>query len=138
MMTDHNLIRMDLPCNNKYLNVVGAAVTEFMIRAITDDETHLYNMQLAVQEVCTNIIDHAYPDTTHGRMKLTMQIDDVGKLIITVQDKGVPFASEIEEDTLPPEAQVRGYGLHLIKSLVDELTYTRQDNVNLWTLTKSI
>lgn len=134
-MPKHDFVRIDLPGTNKYLNVLSAAIAEFMVRACTADDALIYNIQLATQEICTNIVDHAYANSDNQRIILTLEMREAGELIIIITDKGKPFNSTLDDDTLPPEAQVRGYGLHLVKSLIDNVTYVRKDDMNLWTLT---
>ena len=65
-----------------------------------------------------------------------------GKLIIRIEDTGVPFDPDAVEDpdTIDDieNRPVGGLGIHLIKRLMDEILYERCGNKNVLTLKKNI
>ena len=79
---------------------------------------------LAVNEVCANIHRHAYAGKTDGRIDLSAETDAAkGTLRLTVRDYGFSFDAE----AVPPpsaEPQEGGYGVFLIRSLMDRVEFT--------------
>ena len=85
------------------------------------------NIILAVDEACTNIIKHAYKLSPKGEIILKIDYDDE-KFIITIIDYGISFEPEqIPQPDLQKyyrEHRVGGLGMYLMKSLMDDVTYT--------------
>jgi len=119
-------IELNLPANPKFFNVVGACITEMLARVsgIDEREVNTYSIQLAVQEVCTNIVDHAYVGSS-GRISITLTVEEMPpQMIIDMHDNaergfdpttvGLPSIEHLSE---------RGRGMLLIRQLVDEVLY---------------
>lgn len=102
-------------------------------------ERAVYAVRLAVDEACTNIIEHAYGGEGRGEIECTCVIKPQG-LTIILRDRGKPFAP----DSIPPpdlslpieELPLRGAGLHLIRKLMDEVTFRFSEEGNELTLVK--
>ena len=83
-------------------------------------------IELAVDEACTNVIEHAYSGQ-EGMIVLVLELlgDD---LIINIRDWGKPF----DPDSVTPpdleaeleERKIGGLGIHLMKKLMDEVSYS--------------
>ena len=140
-MSQADLVRFDLPATHKYLNVLGAAVTALLNRAeqVQEPEITAYNIQLAIQEICANIVDHAYDDRESGRIEVTLAVSDRPfGLTVDLRDTGRPFdASKVVTPDLE-NGQVRGYGLYLMKQLLDEVSYHSEPGHNRWRLVKNL
>jgi len=139
MPTD-DVIHLDLPATHKYLNLLGACIGEMLSRLddVADVESTIYNLQLAVQECCANIVDHAY-DGTDGRIYATLNlIDEPRRLVIELHDNGHTFEPELVPQPVLGEPQVRGYGLFLMRQLLDEVDYLPQPGDNCWRLVKQL
>jgi len=82
-----------------------------------------------VEEACTNIIKYAYPAGT-GKITISCKLQD-NSLVITIQDEGVPFdPSSVPLPDLEAEMenrQVGKLGLHLIRNLMDDVSYSFDD-----------
>lgn len=93
---------------------------------------------LVVEEVCSNIIRHAYL-LSPGEISLTLALDHE-KLVLTVADKGPRFdPRELEAKSLSDyvESQRKGgLGLQLVRKLMDRVSYQYQDGENRLTLIK--
>jgi serine/threonine-protein kinase RsbW len=116
-------------------------VLEFMEASCRDanvDPALWFDLQLAVEEACCNVIEHAY-NGEGGEFCVSFQSRD-RDVIITLRDQGKPFdpASVAPPDmNLPLEDRpVGGLGLHLIYQLVDEVKFDRSDGTNSLTLIK--
>ncbi len=140
MGTPSDTIRLDLPATPRYLNVLGDCIAALLshVNTLPDPQTTIYNVQLAVHEACTNIIDHAY-NGQEGRINITMTLNwQPPKLTIELVDTGKSF----DPLAVPPanldEPHVRGYGLHLMKQLMDDVTYKTAPGSNMWRLVKNL
>lgn len=99
------------------------------------DSKGIYAIQLAVDEACCNIIDHAYGGEGRGWIDCQVDVRSDG-LLVTLIDQGKSF----DPEGVPPpqigkplkEVKPRGVGLYLIKKMVDKMEYgsiTGQGNV---------
>lgn len=136
-------IRLDVPADIRYLNVVGACARALLERApgVKEAEILYYNVELALQEVCTNIVQHAYG----GKRSATARIDlgftySERERLLTIElvDTGQPFDTGEVPEPLLDEAQVHGYGLFLVRNLMDEVTYSSSPAGNCWRLLKKL
>jgi anti-sigma regulatory factor (Ser/Thr protein kinase) len=79
---------------------------------------------LAVNEICANIHRHAYAGGRQGRIDLSAESDRKGgRLRLTVRDYGATFDAR----AVPPPGeglQEGGYGVYLVRSLMDEAEWT--------------
>lgn len=89
-------------------------------------------LNLAVHEICVNVVDHAYRGQG-GRMELISE-RRYASLIITITDRGSPYDAASARRTTPGQALVRGFGLGIVEQLVDRLEYQRSNEINTWTL----
>ena len=135
------VIRLDLPATHKYLSILGACISGLLARVedVAERESMSYNLQLAAHEACANIIDHAYAGDLDCRIHVTLTlIECPRRLIIELHDTGFSF----DPATVPvpnlDEAHDHGYGLFLMHSLMDEVTYTSRPEGNHWALVKHL
>jgi serine/threonine-protein kinase RsbW len=103
-----------------------AAVVERAARQAGLDDRATYAMQLAVDEACTNIIEHAYGGEGKGSIECRCEVIEDG-LKVTLLDWGKPFdPTEIEEPdfSLPLEdLRMGGAGLILMQRTMDEVQF---------------
>lgn len=106
-----------------------AEISEFIAQVAKNagfDEDAVYALQLAVDEACTNIIEHAYGGEDKGEIQCVCD-DDEDELIITLHDWGKPFNPDDVPDpdfSVPiEEIESRGAGLMLIKKIMDDVKY---------------
>ena len=135
------VIRLDLPANHKHLNIRGACISELLIRVehVDDREAIVYNLQLAAHEACANIIDHAYAGSIDRRILITLTlIGHPRRLIIELHDTGFSFDLATVPEPNLDEAHDHGYGLFLMRSLMDKVTYTSRPEGNHWELVKHL
>lgn len=130
---------IEVLAEHRYLNLISACLSALFenIDLSKGSETLSYNVQLAVQEACTNIVDHAYEHQPGGRITVQISLGtSPRRLTVDIYDSGKVFnKSQITEPDLD-EPQVHGYGLFLMRNLMDEVHYERVDARNHWQLTK--
>lgn len=97
-----------------------------------------YNVELAVYEACTNIVEHAY-GKAGGRIEVTVTLDtSPNRLIVDLVDFGVGFDLSAIPDPDLDVPKVHGYGLFLVRELMDEVIYQNEAGRNHWRLTKNL
>ncbi|MBR5687453.1 MAG: SpoIIE family protein phosphatase [Prevotella sp.] len=106
------------------------------------DPSFRNDVDLALEEVVVNVINYAYPRQRRGHIEVTTWGDD-GCLCLSVKDSGVPFdptsAGEVNVDVPLEERAIGGLGIHLVRQLMDELSYERTaDGYNVLTMKKRI
>jgi serine/threonine-protein kinase RsbW len=126
-MTGHDLIRLNLPSDLRYLSILGACIQEMLSQVeISDREMTVYAIQLAAHEGCTNIIDHAYAGGA-GRIKITLSmLPRPRRFVCEIHDVG---ANSFDPTTIekPGEIDERGRGLTLICTLMDRVAYRSRE-----------
>lgn len=90
------------------------------------DENAIYAVQLAVDEACSNIIEHAYGGEGEGEIECRYSSSESG-LEIILRDSGKPFSPEkvkaFETDLPLRELGNRGAGVFLMRKLMDEVEF---------------
>jgi anti-sigma regulatory factor (Ser/Thr protein kinase) len=77
------------------------------------------DLALAVTEVCTNIVRHGYRDTA-GDIEVRVT-REAGAVHVTILDRAPPFVPEQESLPSPDALAESGYGLGLVRCVVDEV-----------------
>jgi serine/threonine-protein kinase RsbW len=135
------VIRLDLPATHKHLNILSACIAEMLTRIdnISEREALTYNLQLAAHEACANIIDHAYVGDVEQRIIITLTLAaPPRRMIIDLHDTGYSFDITTVPEPNLNEAHDHGYGLFLMRSLMDEVSYIAQPRGNHWSLVKHL
>jgi len=106
-----------------------AEISDFVVEQANQigfDEKATYAVQLAVDEACSNIIEHAYGGEGKGDIELTCNLRE-DELEVILKDHGKPFDLEDLPDldvTLPiDQVGERGAGVYLMHKLMDEVQF---------------
>lgn len=90
-----------------------------------DDDT-LYDLQLAVDEACTNVIDYAYQGRSGQPLTVECAEED-GKCVVVIRDCGRPFdPTHVQSPDLTSplsRRQVGGLGIYLMRKLMDDVCF---------------
>lgn len=142
------LVRLDIPAEHRYLHIVGACLRGLLEQVLcptpceeearAEAEILSYNIELAVHETCTNIVDHAYAGMNSRILIEFSYAESQQQLIVDLHDIGQSFDPETVQEPALDEAQVRGYGLFLIRNLMDEVIYEPLIGGNHWRLVKRL
>ena len=137
MTEKHKLTRAaeleTLPVFRKFVETVCA-------KAGIDSQVS-FDLQLSMDEACTNIITHGYAGMDPGSIILELKVDP-DQVLMTITDFGHPF--EPREAPLPDlEAPLEqrlagGLGLHFIYTVMDTVDYKADEEGNRLYLTKRI
>lgn len=95
--------------------------------------TQQQKMELALQEICVNVVEHAYGGPSEARIRLYWTVED-DSFQVQVLDDGVGFDPSDRPDVDLENPTVGGYGLFLVEALCSEYRYERVDASNQWTM----
>ncbi|MBF0318662.1 MAG: ATP-binding protein [Nitrospirae bacterium] len=113
----------------EFMNVVTSSAVS---QGFTPDR--ISEIELATEEALVNIMNYAYEGNS-GDLQMIISTDASGNMRIELIDKGVPFDSTaVAEPDLEAELDDRnvgGLGVFFIKQLMDDITYSRQDDMNI-------
>jgi serine/threonine-protein kinase RsbW len=106
-----------------------AKISAFVVRAAKAaglGSAAVYAVEMAVDEACTNIIEHAYGGEGLGDIECTCRVDTYG-LTVALRDRGHPFdpsgVSEPDINASLEERKEGGLGLYLMRKLMDEVHF---------------
>jgi serine/threonine-protein kinase RsbW len=119
---------LEVPSSTENLVLIRDFVTRIGQQARLDEQ-EISNLELAVDEACANVIEHAYGLDTRQEV-IIQAICDEEAVRISVFDTGKGFdptgVTPASIDTLVTERRSGGLGIRLIKALMDEVSYQIQ------------
>jgi len=109
-----------------------AAIGEFIhqvAQAARFNPNDIYALELAVDEICTNIIEHGYQGDSNK--PIICSIEETGQgIVVRIKDEAAPFRPNLPPKKWdnPPLEQIkpRGIGVYLVYHLMDEVNYQRR------------
>lgn len=100
------------------------------------ENTFLDQVELAVGEACTNSAQHGSTKNSEDGRIVVMFFVEEDHLTIMVKDRNAPFDfANIRPPNLD-ETPESGYGIFLMKEMMDEVTCLRKDGWNILQLKK--
>ena len=98
-------------------------------------------LQLSLEEVVTNVIDHGYTDGQPHTFTVTFSVSS-HRITIVIDDDAPaydPLARPDVDTSLPLEDRpIGGLGVHLVKKLMTSARYERRDGHNRLTLERTL
>jgi serine/threonine-protein kinase RsbW len=107
-----------------------------------DADAVRYQILLALQEMVTNVLRHAYELDETLPIVVRFAVDDEA-FTIELRDQGPPFdplqhdLTELLHDESMPTA-AGGFGIHIARLVMDQLHYERRDGWNVLRLAKLV
>lgn len=99
----------------------------------------VFEIQLALDEIVTNIISYGYTDEEEHHIHVLLERRN-GELVITVDDDARAFNPlDVPTPDLGASLNDRpigGLGIHLVRRVMDNLDYRREQDRNILVLTK--
>lgn len=120
------------------LQELEAAVEEFGLEQDWPPDL-LFRVQLVLEELATNVINHGYGEGGH---EFEVAIDSSNdSLTIELTDSARPFnplaeAPEAAVNAALEDRPIGGLGVHLVRTMMDEMRYERDGGKNRLTLVK--
>ena len=125
------------------------------------DMATIMKLNLAIEEAVVNVMNYAYPAGTAGNVTIEAVLQPasaasasgvsgpggfpagvVGSLTFIISDSGVAFdptvKPEVDTTLSAEERNIGGLGIHLIRQIMDSVSYERTDNRNILTLVKNL
>ena len=118
-----------------------AAFIEEVAESHGADMSLTMSINLALEEAVVNVMNYAYPQGTSGEIDITVAYTN-GTLVFTISDAGTPFdptkVSDVDTSLSAEERPIGGLGIHLVRQIMDEVSYSYEKNHNILTLKKKI
>ncbi|MCQ2914814.1 MAG: SpoIIE family protein phosphatase [Alphaproteobacteria bacterium] len=144
LAVSYNRHTLELPANEDNLDKFCEFVDNFLDKQQCSDEFKA-KIYVVLDEMISNVDKYAYKNKNENEKLLRLSCCIGGSpkaLEIVLMDKGTPFDPLKEPDLnidLPPkERPVGKMGIFVVKSMVDEMTYSYEDGYNIVKLKKFI
>ena len=133
-------IQLQIRATFEELRTIDEPIDSLLEHVDSFDESAVYNVKLAVHEICTNIVEHAYAFEDDAQIEIWLGLIErpAVRLVVKLRDSGLPFtgAADGHEE---PSADLDdhgdgGYGLFLAHMLMDSVEYERVGEYNMWRL----
>ena len=133
-MTAHAFLK--IAPNHEQLELIPTAVEEFAERDNWPPDL-VFKLNLVLEELGVNIVN--YSGAT-GDIEISLASDEES-VTVEISDDGRPFNPLLDQDTPDISAPlgnrpIGGLGIHLVRSMMDEMSYSREDGKNKLAMTK--
>jgi anti-sigma regulatory factor (Ser/Thr protein kinase) len=125
-----------LPSDPRFSALIRTAVAELGLACGLPDR-ECRGLSLAVDEALANIIRHAYRGEVDRRIEVNCRVWP-DRLEIALLDQGDPPDPTRLEGKLPDHEALSGRGMHLIRTIMDEVCYEQVPGGNQVRLTKRL
>ncbi len=93
-----------------------------------------FQVDLVLEELVLNVVHHGSSDGEEGEIKIEL-VSDAETVVIDIIDDGRPFdpltdAPEPDTESTIEDRAVGGLGIHLVRTMMDDVTYQREENKN--------
>ena len=101
----------------------------------------IFEINLALDELFTNIISYGFSDEDEHTIKVTITPQN-DEICLCIEDDGIPFnPTEFDAPDVAcsvENCKVGGLGIHIIRKLMDDICYQRCGDKNILTLKKNL
>ena len=98
------------------------------------------NLNLALEEAVANVISYAYPEGTDGVVDIDACVTE-HEVSFVITDSGKAFdptaKEELDINAGVEERPIGGLGIHLVRTIMDTVSYERKEEQNILTITKT-
>lgn len=99
----------------------------------------VYSIEMAVDEACSNIIEHAYGGEGRGAISCTCSFDEQS-LAVVLKDQGKSFdPAAVPQPNLSQnlaDRKANGLGMYFIRQWMDEVSFRTSGSENILTMVK--
>lgn len=104
-------------------------------------KAHVMDINICSEELFTNIVFYGFEDDSEHIIKFAISLDN-NMLRLQIEDDGVAFDPLYKRDAEIPsdlsEIKIGGFGIHIVKRLMDDIFYKREDGKNKVVLVKNL
>ena len=101
----------------------------------------LMNLNLALEEMVSNIIRHGKPQQADDNIALKAE-GNGEEITFTLSDNGIEFdpttKGDLDTDVNPAERKLGGMGIFIVKNIMDQVTYQRLNGRNVVVMKKKL
>lgn len=140
-MADEGWFELQVESDTRNLEVIGDFIAETMKRLGVTDEKAISETQLAVNEACTNIMEHAYSGMAADKLTIRCKLSR-NEFTVKLIDQGTPFDPTT---VIPPDTEASleerkrgGYGIFFMKTMMQTVKYAFTEKGNELTMTKLV
>ena len=124
----------ELESLEKFRNFITSCCAKYGIPSET-----VLDLKLAVDEACTNVIEHGYKGMNPGSIILSFRIQP-DRILVQITDFGHVFEPEAaprpDVEAALEDRELGGLGLYLIYQTMDNIDYQSSEDGNMLTFTK--
>jgi serine/threonine-protein kinase RsbW len=140
-MTNDGWFELQIDSDLKNLEVVSDFISKTMENLGATKEKDIFEVQLAVDEALTNIIEHAYSgEKGHKIIVQCKVLEPQREFVIKLRDSGKSFDPQA---VLTPNTEAKlderkrgGLGIYFMKTLMQSVKYAIDDKGNELTMAK--
>jgi serine/threonine-protein kinase RsbW len=112
--------------------LIAAHTIEDIARRYSFEPKAINQIKTALVEACINATEHSLSPDRKIYQKFTVEND---KIVITISNRGLRLADKNAQEITPDEGR-RGWGLKLMKTLMDEVKFEQVDDGTRISMTK--
>jgi len=107
------------------LSIINDSITR-VLKGAGAGERSIFEVQMAIDEACTNIIRYAYPEQKGTITLICKLVND--DFTVTIRDRGKPFdpssvpAPDLHADL--DKRRIGGLGIYFMRKMMDEVSYS--------------
>lgn len=104
------------------------------------EKSLVVKINLAIEEILINIISYAYAGNDNQKIFVDFEYNG-NQIKIVIKDMGPPFnINEVSESRpmSPFVDKIGGWGIHIVRSIMDKIEYTRMNDYNVVSLFKNV
>ena len=118
--------KLTVPGRFEHLAAIADFISKVGCEADFAQDT-IFHVQMAVDEACSNVIEHAYGGQDRGKIKLSSECRK-NEWVITIQDTGRPFNHQVvpkpDLNIKLDDIKTGGLGLYFMNQLMDNVEFT--------------
>ncbi|MGD9174923.1 MAG: ATP-binding protein [Desulfobacterales bacterium] len=100
-------------------------------------EACITDINICLDELFTNIVCYGFKDNQEHITRFEMYLEN-NELTLVIEDEGIAFNPLEKEDPDIPDdlidVRIGGLGIHIVRNLMDDLHYKRENGKNMLTL----
>ncbi|GIV59310.1 ATP-binding protein [Rhodocaloribacter litoris] len=133
-----SVYKLTIPSSTRYLEDVRHFVETHARQADLSPEA-VEQLKMAVDEACTNVIEHAYKGKGEHQIDIAVIVKP-DRLTVRIRDEGESFDPKAYQEPDIFEYARRhkkgGFGVHIMRRLMDQVEYRKRGKINECCMTK--